>query len=329
MPILTKSYLNSDAFKAAQLFIESNARPLDLARFRHHFQQGSVKQVLEELARYQNADGGFGNALEPDLRAPDSSAICTSVAFQILGSLAPEVQEGLALPMIQRGIDYLLHTLDGSMNHWRIIPLEAAHSPRAPWWHEGGRAQSFDDFSLNPTAELLGLLYTYKHFIPDTARTDILTGLTEKVMTYLAPLEEIEMHDLFCCLRLGQAANLPPAVAEPLQSILNRLISNAVETDPAQWQGYGLRPLDVVDEPDSPFMNGLEEAVAANLNLVIASQGDNGAWNPNWTWGDFYPEVWSKAQIEWAGSITVGTLRRLQNFGRLEMLRSDAEPIAA
>ena len=34
--------------------------------------------------RFQNDDGGFGRALEPDFRLPASSAIATAVGFQYL-----------------------------------------------------------------------------------------------------------------------------------------------------------------------------------------------------------------------------------------------------
>ena len=36
-----------------------NARPLDLARWRYHFENGGVSDVLQALSAYQNDDGGF------------------------------------------------------------------------------------------------------------------------------------------------------------------------------------------------------------------------------------------------------------------------------
>ena len=53
-------------------YITENARPLELAVFRYFFEEGSNKDVIDELSRFQNADGGFGHALEPDFFNPNS-----------------------------------------------------------------------------------------------------------------------------------------------------------------------------------------------------------------------------------------------------------------
>ena len=42
---------------------------------------------LDALADYQNSDGGFGNAIEPDIRCELSTPIGTTVALQILRDL--------------------------------------------------------------------------------------------------------------------------------------------------------------------------------------------------------------------------------------------------
>ena len=63
------------AYEKARAFVYRNARPLDIARWQYHFESGSSDAVLKALATYQNADGGFGHALEPDAWNPNSSPI--------------------------------------------------------------------------------------------------------------------------------------------------------------------------------------------------------------------------------------------------------------
>ncbi len=53
-------------------FIWRTARLLDRHRFAFLFLDGPRDAVLRALRPYQNADGGFGHALEPDLRGPVS-----------------------------------------------------------------------------------------------------------------------------------------------------------------------------------------------------------------------------------------------------------------
>jgi hypothetical protein len=62
-------------FEKVRQFIYRNARPLDIARFQYHFENGTKEAVLTALVAYQNADGGFGRALEPDSWNPNSVPI--------------------------------------------------------------------------------------------------------------------------------------------------------------------------------------------------------------------------------------------------------------
>lgn len=71
-------------YEKARGFIYRNARPLDLARWQYHFENGSKEAVINALSCYQNEDGGFGHALEPDAWNPNSSPIQTWCATEIL-----------------------------------------------------------------------------------------------------------------------------------------------------------------------------------------------------------------------------------------------------
>lgn len=66
---------------AAIKFISKNARPLELAIYRYFFENESNQAVIDELSKFQNADGGFGHALEPDFFNPNSSPIATNDAI--------------------------------------------------------------------------------------------------------------------------------------------------------------------------------------------------------------------------------------------------------
>jgi hypothetical protein len=61
--------------ESAQTFILSNARLLERHLFAYLFQGGDRQKALTALLAYQNEDGGFGNALEPDKRTKTSQPI--------------------------------------------------------------------------------------------------------------------------------------------------------------------------------------------------------------------------------------------------------------
>ena len=307
---MTATMLSKEAFETSRRFVETTARPLEVGRFCYHFEGASDESVLAALGEYQNADGGFGHALEPDLRANESSALCTSIAFQILRSTQARLDEAF----VSTSIAYFLETMDREKGHWRIIPRSAGQSPHAPWWNQTDREDVFDCFSLNPTAEILGYLYDCQQYVP----SDIILLLSDRVISHLSGLEKIEMHELLCCLRLLRTETLPEDTRDQIRRKLTHLIDGTVACDPTQWEGYSLRPLQVVDDPGSLFMAGLEEAVAANLEYEISSQNEDGSWPLTWSWGNTFPDAWEKARREWSGIITMEKLLLLKRFSRIE-----------
>lgn len=307
---MTATMLSKEAFETSRRFVETTARSLDVERFHYHFEGASDESVLAALGEYQNTDGGFGRALEPDLRANESSALCTSIAFQILRSTQARLDEAL----ISTSIAYFLETMDREKAHWRIIPRSAERSPHAPWWNQTGREDAFDCFSLNPTAEILGYLYDCQQYVPN----DIISLLSDRVISHLSGLEKIEMHELLCCLRLLRTETLPENARDQIRRKLTRLIDGTVACNPSQWKGYSLRPLQVADDPASLFMVGIEEAVATNLDYEISSQNEDGSWPLTWSWGNSFPDAWEKARHEWSGIITIEKLLLLKRFRRIE-----------
>ncbi|MEJ2247094.1 MAG: hypothetical protein P8Y80_13610 [Acidobacteriota bacterium] len=304
--------LNRNAFDLALNFVEAMGRPLEAARIKYHFQDGPVENVVASLQSFQNEDGGFGNAIEPDLRAPESSALGTSIAFQIMREC-----DGNGFGNIPaKAVEYLLSIFDKSKGMWRIISQSADSSPHAPWWNQKGREDVFDSFSLNPTAEILGYLYDNL----DQTPTDVLSQVTDRVVSHLSGIERIEMHELLCCLRLLHTRALPEDIRDRIRKRLKDLTAGTITCDPTQWKGYNLRPLQVVDRPESPFMAGLEEAVAGNLDYEIESQNDDGSWTPTWTWVDAFPDIWKVACREWSGIITLEKLLILKRFDRISGL---------
>ena len=76
--------LTSGSFEKARTFVIDQGRELERRLLSYYFDDGTPAAVLDELASYQNQDGGFGNGLEPDIQLPDSSVITTTIALRIL-----------------------------------------------------------------------------------------------------------------------------------------------------------------------------------------------------------------------------------------------------
>jgi len=65
-------------------FLAANARVVDRRSYERLFEGGGAQPVRDAVAAYRNPDGGFGQALEPDGRAPASQSAAVELALRIL-----------------------------------------------------------------------------------------------------------------------------------------------------------------------------------------------------------------------------------------------------
>jgi hypothetical protein len=120
--------LNQDQIAVTKQYVFQNARLLDRQLFAYTFGDGTLQACLKALQAYQNADGGFGNGIEPDILCPDSSTIGAETALFILDLL--EVHDSPIL-------DTLVQWVDSNLNDAGYIPHPQQHMleyPHQPWW---------------------------------------------------------------------------------------------------------------------------------------------------------------------------------------------------
>jgi hypothetical protein len=303
--------LSADSFAKAKAFINRTGRPLERARFHFHFEQGSRDQVIAELAKFQNSDGGFATYLESDSRWPGSSPNGTRVALKILTDVKAPPQD----PRVQSAVKYLLATFDESTGTWRALPKEANAAPHAPWWNVHEDTGKCDvDSPVFPTAALAGYLQSYNTLLPP----GFLKRITDSSLKYLADSPvKMQMSDIDMLTELVRL--LPPGHTQREASIqkLRTVLNTVVERDPQKWTTYGIQPLSFIDSLKSPFYPGLEKEVDANLDYIIQSQKDDGGWPLNWSWSDPDPAAWKTAEQEWRALVTLEKLEQLQGFHRI------------
>lgn len=304
--------LTRERQNAARTFLLAHARPLERALYAHFFEGAGADAALSALATYQNPDGGFGHAIEPDLRTPVSSAIATTVALQTLR----DTHTPATHPLVARAIAYLLTTYDAAGNVWPIIPPAANDAPHAPWWTWSDTLSgNWGGFRANPRAEIVAYFHDYAALVPP----DLPAHLTDAVIAHAeAQPDPMEMHDLLCYLRLAETPTLPDASRRRLLDRLGRAVRATVVVDAAAWGGYGLMPLAVAPSPAAAFAADLRDAIERNLDYEMAQQADDGSWSPAWSWANDYPDAWATARVEWQGVLTLKTLRSLHAWGRFE-----------
>jgi hypothetical protein len=294
--------------QAAERFMLSSARLLDRLRFAYHFQDGPAEAVVDALRPYQNPDGGFGHALEPDGRGAGSQPAHVHHALQVLDDVGR-----LGGPIVQRAVDYLVSvTTDRGGVPVALPTLNEA--PRAPWWNVDGDAPPA---SLLPTAGIVGLLLANRFEHPWLDRA------TAFCWEAIEALQETHPYEInFCVTFLDRAPDR--ARAERLAGRLGELVRDRhlvlldpdvpgdVTIPPGYAPGERQTPIDYATSPDSLARRWFSEReVERALETLTSAQEPDGGWRFNW-------REWNPATtLEWRGAVTVRALTILRNYGRI------------
>lgn len=305
--------LTRGSFKKAKTFVMDQGRELERRLLSYYFDDGTPTAVLDELASYQNRDGGFGNGLEPDIQLPDSSVITTTMALRILRQVNATSND----EMVRRAIQYLMAEYNSLQSTWPIVPPEVDEYPHAPWWNFENTADTFGNFLANPRAEVVGYLHEYQELIP-TALTQHLTG---EVIEHIKTLPDaMNMYDFICYVHLVETANLPQSAKDALAKILVQKARYVVAKTPEELMEPAARPLWLAATPTSLLAQALSSEIDMNLDFDIEQQNRDGSWSPTWTWYGQYPAAWEQAEQHWKSCLTVEILKALKEFRRIEGL---------
>lgn len=308
--------LTPEAFARARAFLLERGRPLEAARFRHTFEGGGAADVLEALATYRNPDGGFGRALEPDVRAPQSSVLATSTALEVLHDLGVPGSDELLGGAVMWLRENLHVTLGGSV--WPFLPPAAQAHPHAPWWSQAepeAFAVAFGQFRVNPRAGIVARLWRWPELLPEGLLAQLTLETRDAVLAGLEP-GDVNGHGVAALF--AQTPEVPALHREPVLDYLDDVLPDRVARTPQEFAAYGINPLMVAPTPSSPLARPLEAPLAAALAHLLTSQRGDGSWGPNWDWDGTFPDIWTQAEAEWRSVRTWEALRELQAWGRIE-----------
>lgn len=290
-------------FERGSSYITDNGRPLECALYKYEFSNQPNDESRHCLIAFQNNDGGFGNALEPDIRLPGSSVLCTTVGLQLAVEMGLDSSDFI----VQSALDYLSTQFDNKLQCWQATPLAVNDYPHAPWWHrEASGEVNKQALVMNPGIEVASYFVRW-------GRSDFEEWLDHALQAVQNP----EQHELLCLARLADTPNLSSDMRVLLQNLITGCADSKIESVPENWGGYCLKPLTIIQAPDHFLAPGFANAISAQLDFEEAQQEDSGAWLPPWDWGGNYPDSWQQARREWSGILTLDMLRRLKKFGRL------------
>lgn len=282
------------AIEKAQTFLWNNARLLERHLFSFLFQNGSRQNVLTALQAYQNLDGGFGNALEPDKRSSSSQPIDQEFALRLLddigfdASLASQICNFLmTITTIEGGVPFVLPTV--------------RDAPRAEWWN----TEDYPPASINPTSSIAGLLHKVHFQHPWLERA------TEFSWQKIEVLQNATDHDLlFVVLFLEHVPDRDRANREFKR--IQEQIKKHIALDP-QASGYVQKPLTWAPTPTSLCRPLFEDSlIALHLERLAAEQQPDGGWPISW------PAISPASELEARGVVTIQAIKTLKAYDYLK-----------
>jgi hypothetical protein len=277
---------------AAENFIWSAARLVDRHRYSLLFKGGPAEAVIDALRGYRNPDGGFGHALEPDLRSPGSQPAPTLYALEILN------EAGAADGELARSARAWVERVAASDGGIPSVLPGFEDYPHAPWYQP------------EPGSVLTLALAAALHAGGVTA-DEWLDRATGWCWRAIETNERPGGYWLkYACAFLDAAPDEQRARAA-VESLATRADATAV-APVGGVEGEALRPLDLSPRPGSRSRGLVSEAqVEGHLDLVESEQQEDGGWIFDWL-------AWSPAQTtDWRGNVTIRALTWLRDNERL------------
>lgn len=299
--------LSKHQFEKMNRWMQVNARPYDLAKWNYLFNNGSKNNIVAEMLKYQNDDGGMGSGFEADVICPLSAAIPTAEAiFQ-----AYEYDLDCESDWMGRVLDYFEFSVQDIPKYWEDCPKEAMNYPHAPWWSYA----PCNEFNPNPCAVVAS---AFIRFGTESQKT-IGYGIAEDCLKLLVGTDFCGDHDTLNMQALVEqlmAAKSPLVTDEVVSSMRRRILENTC-FDTSKYHGYNFTPLDFVSAPSSMWYDVVERGIEATFDFWFNNINEEGVWEPNFSWG-VDSDVSRQVTKNWTGYVTVKRAKILLNFDRIE-----------
>jgi hypothetical protein len=307
--------LSQKAFEEIKTWMYRNARPLELARWQYHFENGNAENVTRFLEAYQNADGGFGNTLEPDSWNPESSPYSSLVAVDSIRELGIYDPRH---PVVERIFSFLDSGKYFSETGWLFTIPSNSNYPHAPWWTYSEENNIQNGYHV--TGGLVG--YILRCGDKESSLYRKALSVADNMTDKLRRAENHDVHEIgaYCSLvRDILSAELTGRFdCAYLVNEIRALVNSAIERDPEKWPFYSMRPSNYIDSPESVFYAGNEEIFQKELDYILASRHDGGVWDISWRWEE-YPAEFAISRRWWQGFWAIRNLLTLKTFGRVDV----------
>lgn len=290
--------MKSKTFEKAREFIYRNARPIDLALWRYHFESGSADDVYTALSVYQNNDGGFAYGIEPDFLNENSTPVATWCAIQHLKEIG--INGNCAI--VKGILKYLDNGKDFSDGKWHNVVPTNNDYPHAIWWHCSDGVGKPDD---NPTVSLAGFVLRYGD--KNSALYKKCANIAKSRVTSFIDEPIDEMHTLRCYLELyeycAETGGFDLFDMDAFKKTLYAAVKKTICADSSKWfTEYVCKPSMFFDGSKLLFDIVGRELCEEEGKMLADAQLHDGSWSVTWLWHNDYTEFYVSAH-KWKSDI--------------------------
>ena len=278
-------------FDKARSFVYRNARPLDLVLWQYYFENGSATRVYDILGIYQNADGGFGHALEPDCWNRNSTPVATWYATTILEAIGVDTDSEIVRGILR----YLDSGKDFADGKWYNTVKSNNDYPHAVWWECQNGDGAADD---NPTVALSGFIVKYADKnsalykkgadIAGIAAKNFISHPTDEMHTlrnYVALYNYCASITGFSLFDIGK-----------YKEVLFDAVSRSVCKDKNKWlTEYVCKPSFYFDLSCLIFDIVGRDLCKSEAEMLMQNQLEDGSYAITWLWHNDYTEFYVAA----------------------------------
>lgn len=311
--------LDSSRFQIIRNWMYRNARPLDLARWKFHFESGDKVEVLNALSAYQNADGGFGHGIEPDCWNPKSWPIGTQVACKILKEINFFDKKH---PIIRGILQYLNSGADFTGKGWHRKVLTNNDYPHAVWWtyNQDYESSIKENWEYNPTAALVGFILRVSDQNSDIYKKGL--KISHEAIERLVTVDIVETHELSCFCSLIEdieAMNLHDEFhIEMIKNNLQNHVENSIERDISKWGDYVPRPSRYMRSRESNSYIDNKNLMDEDILFILKTRNEEGIWNIPWNWNQYQNEF-EVARNWWKAEFIISNMLLLKEFEKINL----------
>ena len=276
-------------------FIALHARLIDRHRFAYLFEGAPAEPVVAAVRAYRNADGGFGHALEPDLRDPKSQPVAVMHAAEMLAEAGAGDDA-----MIGEACDWLtpITREDGGVPF--VLPSVLESRSGGPW------LRPVDRSSMTMTAELAAMLHRAGATHPWLDRAN------DWLWRHIPDLGPTDAYDWRFALDFLDVVPDSERAEATIADVGPRLVDSGLVTVEPDAHGEVHPPLDFSPWPDSRSRRLFaDDAIQRDLDRLETGQQEDGGWTFDW------PEWSPAATLDWRGYVTIHALKVLRANGRL------------